>query len=56
MTDTPHEIYEAVARDRFHRWGYNETVPEEEDRFVREQAADSNLRADVDLVWGLAHE
>jgi hypothetical protein len=57
MTDTPYLIYEAVARDRFERWGYDKTLdPEEEDAFIHSQIHDTNLRADVNLVWRLAHE
>ncbi len=52
MSDqTPEHVYEAVARARYYRWGYNETIPDEEREFVTKQAADPNLRADADIVW-----
>lgn len=52
---TPEDVYEAVARDRLHRWGYDKTLgPPYAAKFVAEQIADRNLRADADIVWRLA--
>lgn len=59
MTDNaPDHVYEAVARNRFHRWGYNETIGQEpgaEENYVAKEAASANLRADADVVWRLAN-
>ncbi len=51
---TPEHVYQAVAQDRYYRWGYNETIPHEEIDYVTKQAADPNLRADADIVWQIA--
>ncbi len=51
---TPEHVYQAVARAQYYRWGYNETIPHEEADYVTKQAADPNLRADVDIVWQIA--
>ncbi len=51
----PAYTYEAVARDRLHRWGYDQTLgPADQAAFVAKQAADPNLRADADIVWRYA--
>ncbi len=51
---TPEHVYQAVARSHYYRWGYNETIPDEEADYVTRHAADPNLRADADLVWRIA--
>lgn len=58
MTDMqpPPEAYEALATEQAQRWGYTATLDDAESlaAYLRERAADENLRADVDVVWRLA--
>jgi hypothetical protein len=57
MSDTqpPAKAYEALAADRADRWGYTETLdPDDLAGYIRAQADDDNVRADVDTVWRLA--
>ncbi len=58
MTDMqpPPEAYEALACDQAQRWSYAATLDDAESlaAYIRERAADENLRADVDVVWRLA--
>lgn len=52
---TPDEVYRAVAEERCTRWGYRLTLdPDEQDKYIRSQSEDSNLRADADVVWAQA--
>lgn len=57
MTDdhAPDEAYEAVARDRFTRWGYDETIGDEGRKdYVAKESQKPNLRRDADVVWRMA--
>ncbi len=48
----PDHVYRSVAPARLARWGYAETLDQDGSaKFIREQAEDPNLRADVDAVW-----
>ncbi len=48
MTDIPEYGYKIVADEQGERWGYTTTLdPAEYAGWIRKQAADPNLRADV---------
>jgi hypothetical protein len=45
-------VCRALAEDQAARWGYTKTLDQQElAAFIRTQAEDHNLRADVTLVW-----
>ncbi|GGM52641.1 hypothetical protein ACFFX1_55435 [Dactylosporangium sucinum] len=51
----PVEVLHTVAADRARRWRYTETLDHDDlARYIREQADDPNLRADVEAVWRYA--
>lgn len=50
----PVEVYQTLATDQARRWGYDETLGDGLAQYIREQAEDPNLRADVETVWRFA--
>lgn len=51
----PTDLYQVVATAQAERWGYTKTLdPDELAAYIGKQIGDSNLRADVELVWTYA--
>ncbi|GAA2347352.1 hypothetical protein [Dactylosporangium salmoneum] len=52
----PLEVFQALAADQARRWDYTAILddPESLAAYLRERAADPNLRADVETVWRFA--
>lgn len=51
----PMEVYQTVAADQARRWEYTETLDVDQlAAYIRRQADDPNLRADVEAVWRYA--
>jgi hypothetical protein len=55
MLAPPLEVYQTLGADQAHRWGYDQTLDQEElAGYIRHRAGDGNLRSDVDVVWRFA--
>jgi len=51
----PMEAYHTLAAEQVRRWGYDKTLDQDEmAKYIRGQAEDVNLRADVETVWRFA--